>query len=99
MTRELFDDEQITKTGVLLIGDKGKLLAPGDYCERGYKLFSGGTDTKVEYLGKLGDRGCSQTTVQTPDPPVSLKYRFTIYFPSELPATNAYPITLVGFNP
>ena len=57
------------------------------------------TDTKVEYLGKLGDRGCSQTTVQTPDPPVSLKYRFTIYFPSELPATNAYPITLVGFNP
>lgn len=46
---ELFDDEQISKTGVLLIGEKGKLLAPGDYCERGYKLFAGGTDAKVEY--------------------------------------------------
>ena len=46
---DLFDNQQISKTGVLLIGDKGKLLAPGDYCERGYKLFAGATDQKVEY--------------------------------------------------
>ena len=36
---ELFDGEQVSETGVLLIGDKGKLFAPGDYCEKGYKLL------------------------------------------------------------
>jgi predicted dehydrogenase len=46
---ELFDGQTISKTGVLMIGEKGKLIAPGDYCEFGYKLFAGGTDMKVEY--------------------------------------------------
>ena len=31
---DLFDGEQVSETGVLLIGDKGKLFAPGDYCEK-----------------------------------------------------------------
>ena len=41
---ELFEGEQVSETGVLLIGDKGKLFAPGDYCEKGYKVLGGGTD-------------------------------------------------------
>jgi len=56
------------------------------------------TDTKVEYIGKLFDRGCDQTTVAVPNPTVSAKYRFTIYFTNDVP-TNAYGITIVGFNP
>jgi len=46
---DLFDGEQVSETGVLLIGDKGKLFAPGDYCEKGYKLLGGATDKEVEY--------------------------------------------------
>ena len=57
------------------------------------------TDTKVEYLGKLGDGDCDQTIVTVPDPTASPKYRFTIYFPNNVPTTNAYPIFLTGFNP
>ena len=57
------------------------------------------TDTKVEYVGKMGDNGCDQTTVTVPYPACSSKYRFTIYFPNNVPTTNAYPISLVGFLP
>ncbi|HEX3727484.1 MAG TPA: Gfo/Idh/MocA family oxidoreductase [Pirellulales bacterium] len=46
---DLFDGEQVSDTGVLLIGDKGKLFAPGDYCEKGYKLLGGATDQQVEF--------------------------------------------------
>lgn len=59
---------------------------------------SGRTDTKVEYVGAYGDSGCAQTTV-TINPTLSPVYRFTIYFTSNVPTTNAYPITLTGFNP
>ena len=55
------------------------------------------TDTKVEYVGKYGDGGCNQTSV-TVDPVYSPKYRFTIYFTNNVP-TNAYAITLTGFDP
>jgi hypothetical protein len=55
-------------------------------------------DTKVEYVGRYGDSGCDETTVSIPDPTISPKYRFTIYFPNNVP-TNAYPIMLTGFNP
>jgi len=41
---DLFEGEQVSETGVLLIGDKGKLFAPGDYCEKGYKMLAGATD-------------------------------------------------------
>lgn len=55
------------------------------------------SDTKVVYNGISGDSGCAQTTVSVPDPPASTVYRFTIYFPSNVPTTN-YPLTLSGFN-
>jgi hypothetical protein len=58
---------------------------------------SGRTDTKVEYIGAYGDSGCAQTTVTIPTPTFSPVYRFTIYFTNNVP-TNAYPITLTGFN-
>ena len=58
----------------------------------------GRTDTIVTYLGKYGDTGCGQTTVTIPYPAYSPAYRFTIFFPSNVPTTN-YPIVLNGFNP
>jgi len=57
------------------------------------------TDTKLEYLGKNGDSGCGPTTEDVPNPTGSSKYRFAIYFPNNVPATNAYPIQLTGFDP
>jgi hypothetical protein len=59
---------------------------------------SGRTDTKIEYVGAYGDSGCDRTTVTIPHPAFSPVYRFTIYFTNNIP-TNAYPITLTGFNP
>ena len=59
---------------------------------------SGRTDTIVTYQGKNSDGGCNQTVVAIPNPPISSSYRFTIYFPSNVPTTN-YPIVLTGFNP
>jgi hypothetical protein len=59
---------------------------------------SGRTDTKIVYSGKYLDIGCDQTSVTIPNPPISPAYRFTIYFPSNVPTTN-YPIILTGFNP
>ncbi|HTM54446.1 MAG TPA: Gfo/Idh/MocA family oxidoreductase [Pirellulales bacterium] len=50
----LFGGQEIPKTGVLLVGDGGTLLARGDYCEFGYKLLSGGSDMKVEYESSPG---------------------------------------------
>jgi len=58
---------------------------------------SGRLDTKIGYTGKFGDTGCDQTTVTIPNPPFSPSYRFTIYFPNNVPATN-YPIVLSGFK-
>jgi hypothetical protein len=58
----------------------------------------GRADTKVVYAGLSYDSGCNQTTVTIPNPPISAKYRFSIYFPTNVPTTN-YPIILVGFNP
>jgi hypothetical protein len=55
-------------------------------------------DTKVQYVGKNGDSGCSQTLVTVPSPTYSLKYRFTIFFTNNVP-TNSYAITLTGFDP
>jgi hypothetical protein len=58
---------------------------------------SGRTDTKIQYVGAYGDSGCGQTPVTIPNPPFSPVYRFTIFFTNNVP-TNAYPITLTGFN-
>jgi hypothetical protein len=59
---------------------------------------SGRTDTKIVYGGLSYDSGCHQTSVTIPHPPISAKYRFSIYFPNNVPTTN-YPIVLTGFNP
>jgi len=56
-------------------------------------------DTVVQTYGKNGDTLCGQSLVNIPTPPNSAKYRFSIYFPpgAQIP-TNAYPITLTGFD-
>jgi hypothetical protein len=59
---------------------------------------SGRMDTKIVYVGISYDSGCHQTSVTIPNPPISAKYRFSIYFPNNVPTTN-YPIVLTGFNP
>jgi predicted dehydrogenase len=46
---DLFEGEAVSETGVLLIGDKGKLFAPGDYCEKGYKLLAGASEQEVKF--------------------------------------------------
>lgn len=58
----------------------------------------GRSDTKVVYLGKNNDTDCGAKSVTVPNLPVSAKYRFTIYFPNNVPTTN-YPIVLTGFLP
>jgi hypothetical protein len=45
---ELFGKEKMSPTGVLMIGEKGKLFARGDYCEWGYKLIDC-EDVQVEF--------------------------------------------------
>jgi len=58
------------------------------------------SDTHVQAMGKNVDTYCDLSTVNIPTPAPSAKYRFTIYFPSgaQIP-TNAYAITLTGFDP
>jgi hypothetical protein len=58
------------------------------------------SDTRIQFGGDFGDIGCAQTAVTIPFPAMSPVYRFSIYFPpgTAVP-TNAYPITLNGFNP
>jgi predicted dehydrogenase len=46
---DLFNGEAVSDTGVLLIGAKGKLFAPGDYAEKSYKLLGGPTAPEVEF--------------------------------------------------
>jgi len=58
----------------------------------------GRTNTKIVYVGISYDSGCHQTSVTIPHPPISVKYRFSIYFPNNVPTTN-YPIVLTGFDP
>lgn len=59
------------------------------------------TTTKIQYLGRLGDIGCNQTTVTIQNPPASNKYRFTVFFTStnDIPATTNYPLVLHNFTP
>jgi hypothetical protein len=58
----------------------------------------GRTNTSVAYNGRNSDSGCGLATVTVPNPPLSSAYRFTIFFPNNLPTTN-YPIVLDGFLP
>jgi hypothetical protein len=56
-------------------------------------------DTKIMFTGQYGDSSCASNgvTVLNPTSPV---YRFSIFFPTNsVVPTNAYPITLDGFDP
>lgn len=58
-----------------------------------------GATNKVYFRGQSNDVGCGTSTVTVPKPCPSSKYRFIIYFPTAMPTTDPYPITLTGFNP
>jgi predicted dehydrogenase len=47
------EGEKVASSGVLLIGTKGKLYAPGDYCENGGRIF-GVDKPKVEWVKSPG---------------------------------------------
>jgi hypothetical protein len=51
---ELFGGVEIPRSGVLMVGEKDKLLAPRDYCETGYKLLSGATPPNVDFTPSPG---------------------------------------------
>jgi hypothetical protein len=55
------------------------------------------TDTHLIYSGRFGDFNCGATTVVV-DPVISPKYRFAVFFPSDVP-TGTYSIVLTGFDP
>ncbi len=57
------------------------------------------TDTKVYFTGQYGDTGCATNSINVANP-VSPVYRFSVFFPTNTAVpTNAYPITLDGFDP
>jgi predicted dehydrogenase len=47
--KALFEGKNIDASGVLVVGDEGKLYAPGDYCEKGYSLLGKAHEPKVEF--------------------------------------------------
>jgi predicted dehydrogenase len=47
--QELLGDAKMDSSGALVIGDKGKLYAPGDYAERGVQMLGGIEKPKVEF--------------------------------------------------
>jgi len=57
------------------------------------------SDTKIYFSGQYGDTGCGTNSVNVSNP-MSPVYRFSIFFPpgTQVP-TNAYAITLDGFDP
>jgi predicted dehydrogenase len=52
--QDLFDGELPNKAGTLIIGDKGKLYAPGDYADSGLKLLGGIEKPAVEWVHSPG---------------------------------------------
>ncbi|HEV2970939.1 MAG TPA: Gfo/Idh/MocA family oxidoreductase [Pirellulales bacterium] len=46
---ELFEGKTPAISGALVVGDKGKLYAPGDYCENPHTLMGGAQEPKVEF--------------------------------------------------
>jgi predicted dehydrogenase len=51
---DLIDGEQPAGSGVIVVGDKGKGYAPGDYCENGVKLLGGIEAPQVEWTRSPG---------------------------------------------
>jgi predicted dehydrogenase len=44
----------LSGSGCLVVGDKGKLYAPGDYCEQGFHLFGDATEPKADFVHSPG---------------------------------------------
>ncbi|MGE0605588.1 MAG: Gfo/Idh/MocA family protein [Pirellulales bacterium] len=51
---DLLEGEKLSDSGVLVIGDKGKMYAPGDYCENGHKMLGGADDPDVDIESSPG---------------------------------------------
>ena len=52
--KQLFDGVEVPNTGVLIIGDQGKLLAPGDYADVEYILLGDAEELEVEFAPSPG---------------------------------------------
>ena len=50
----MLDGEQLSDSGVLVIGEGGKMFCPGDYCENGYKLLAGAQEPEVDFPSSPG---------------------------------------------
>ena len=82
-----------------LAGPRLLVVAPHPDDETHTATDSNRTDTRVMFMGQYGDQGCGPSTV-TLSNVISPVYRFTIIFPTNsVVPTNAYPITLSGFDP
>ena len=51
---DMLDGKKMEASGCLVVGEKGKLYAPGDYCERELYLLGGPTMPKVKWTHSLG---------------------------------------------
>ena len=52
--KDLKIPKQIDSSGCLVIGDKGKLYAPGDYAEKGVYLIGDASEPTIEYVHSPG---------------------------------------------
>lgn len=53
-SKDLIDGKDPSGSGALVIGDKGKLYAPGDYAENPLELLGGASEPKVEWVHSPG---------------------------------------------
>ncbi|HEX7447333.1 MAG TPA: Gfo/Idh/MocA family oxidoreductase [Pirellulales bacterium] len=53
-SKDLIDGKDPSGSGALVIGDKGKLYAPGDYAENPLELLGGISEPKVEFVHSPG---------------------------------------------
>ncbi len=53
-SKEMLDGKDPAASGCLIIGDKGKLYAPGDYCEQGYHLLGNASEPQVDWVHSPG---------------------------------------------
>ncbi len=65
------DDPDYYASGVQVIGEKGSLYAPGDYCERGYLLTGSASEPKVEFPRSPGHYKEWAHAIKTGEPAMS----------------------------
>jgi hypothetical protein len=52
--QSMIGDKKMVASGCLVVGEKGKLYAPGDYCEQEISLLGGPTMPEVKFEESLG---------------------------------------------